>query len=103
MKRANIFFILVFISVKILAIDTVAVKIIGDGVKYYHLKTEEPNNIYILKVDLTLDNKIKLGIANDRIGNEGATVNEMSKNLSKNNFVFAGVNADFFGGSPYQF
>ncbi len=103
MNKFKIILILIIFTVKIYSYDTIAVRTIGSGVVYYHIKTEEPNNIYILQADLKENNNIKLAIANERIGNTGATVNEMSKALSKNTFVLAGVNADFFGGSPYQF
>ncbi len=103
MKKIELLLILLLFAVNLLAIDTVAVKTIGNGIVYYHLKTEEPNNIYILKADLKDNNNVNLTIANERIGNKGATVNEMSRELTKKAFVFAGVNADFFGGSPYQF
>lgn len=103
MKNLGKILIILFLASNLFAIDTVSVRTIGNGVTYIHLRTNEPNNIYIIKIDLKEKNKIKLKIANERIGNKGATVNEMSRELSKSEYVFAGVNGDFFGGSPYQF
>lgn len=103
MKFFKYFLPLIVLTTNLLAIDTLAVKEIGSGVIYYHLKNEDPNNIYILKVNLTKNNIIKTVIAGDRIGNNGETVSEMSNRLSNKEYVIAGINCDFFGGEPYQF
>ncbi len=103
MKFIKFILILILTKTNLFAIDTLTVKEIGSGVVYYHIKTEEPNNIYILKINLLKNNVIKSVIAEERIGNNGQTVSQMSKKLSNSDYVIAGVNCDFFGGEPYQF
>lgn len=103
MKKALVWLFLFFALVNILyAVDTVQVKQIYDGVKYYHIKTEEPLSIFLLEIDLSKKIKFELGYANNVIGSDGEQISKMSNRMvSKGEQIIAGINSDFFGGDPY--
>ncbi len=105
MKKKIIIFVLTifFLNCSCYAIDTVAVKNIGPGVKYYELATNEPLSIHLLEINLTKKISLDLCIANDGLGIGGECMSKMSKRMLDNGkIVLSGVNGDFFGGDPQQ-
>lgn len=103
MKKVFCCLLIFFLIVNnLLAVDTVQVKQIYDGVKYYQLKTDEPLSIFLLEIDLSKKVKFELGYANNVIGGSGEQISKMSRQMMAKGYqVVAGVNSDFFGGDPY--
>ncbi|MFH0736510.1 MAG: hypothetical protein V1773_17955 [bacterium] len=105
MKKRLTFFIftLFFLNSIVCAMDTVAVKLVGNGVKYYELETNEPLSIHLLEIDLTKNLSLELAIANDGLGIGGECVSKMAKRkMNEGKIILSGVNGDFFGGDPQQ-
>ncbi len=101
-KVFSILFLCFVIVNNIFAVDTLQVKQIYDGVKYYHFTTDEPLSIFLLEIDLSKKIKFELGYANNAIGKAGEPLSQMSSRMVKDGYkVIAGVNSDFFGGDPY--
>jgi len=106
MKFKFFYFLVLFISINVVADDSTVV-VVGPGIKYHSVYKNSvgPFNIKILEIDIKHPkNKINTVLAKDVLGTGFEKTSSMARRSSRSGHVVMGaVNADFFGiGEPYN-
>ncbi|MBU1098233.1 MAG: phosphodiester glycosidase family protein [Bacteroidetes bacterium] len=94
-----------FLTIEIFAADTLVVKTISSGCKYFQLKDTLVNVVIdLLEVDLRSGNVgLAMGISHDVLNKGGETVLDFVRRKREEGInIVAAVNGDFFGDDPMQ-